>query len=142
MRVAPGDRLDSDDSLVERLVRELEAADHVAHGADPGRAGAQQAVDDDHPAVDDDPGLLDTDVLDVRRTADRHQEHLGLEPLLRAVVAGNGHGDSALIALHRLEIEAVPGQTGDPACLELAAQFDPDIERPRGARGSAASPQG
>ncbi len=126
MRIAPGDRLDREHSLVERLVRKLKPADDVAHRADPGLAGPEHRIDGDDTAVDGDPGPLDADVLDVGCPAHRDQQDLGLEPLLLAVLVRDGHRDAALVALDRAEVETVPGQAGDTASLELAAELDAD----------------
>ena len=111
---------------MQRLVRELEPAHDVAHRADPGLPGAEHRIDGDDPAVDDHPGPLDADVLDVGCPAHRDQQQLGLEPLLLAVLAGDGHRDAALVPLDRPEVETVPGEAGDTASLELAAELDAD----------------
>ncbi len=57
---------------------------------------------------------------------DRDQQDLGLEALLLAVLVRHGHGDAALVALDRFEVETVPGQAGDAACLELASKLGAD----------------
>ena len=111
------------DAFVERLVGQLEAADDIAHRADAGLTGPEHRVDGDDPALDHDPGSFDADVLDVGCSADRDQEQLGLEPLLLAVLAGDGHRDAALVALDRPEVEAVPGEADDAAGLELPAEL-------------------
>ena len=59
----------------------------------------------DDATLDDDARPLDADVLDVGRPAHRYQEDLGLEPLLLAVLVGDGDGDAALVALDRAEVE-------------------------------------
>src|SRR5580704_1332300 len=126
VRIAPGDRLDGEHTLVERLVGKLETADNVPDGADARLAGAEHRVDGDHPTLDGDARALDADVLDIGRPAHCDEQDLGLEALLLAVLTRDGHRDAALIALDRAEVEAVAGQTRDAPSLELAPEFGAD----------------
>src|ERR1019366_10075065 len=111
--IAPRDRLDGEDALVERLVRQLEASDDVPDGAHPGLTGPEHRIDGDDPAFDGDRRPLDADVLDVGRPAHGDEQHLGLEALLLTVLSGHGDRDTALVALDRAEVEAVLGEARD-----------------------------
>ncbi len=125
MGSARRDRLHRDDALVHRLVRQLETPDAVADPADSRGAGALLAVDDDRSAFDGDPGVLQSDVLDVAGASDGDEQHRRLKPLL-ARVAAHCHSHTSLVALEGGRVERHPHQAVDAARLEPLLQLAAD----------------
>src|SRR5690606_12804262 len=112
----PGDDLGRDDALVRRLVREERRTRAVADGLDARDVRAHQVVDDDEALLRLDAGLLQSDVLDDRRAADRREHALGLDRLRLPVLRLDRQLDAVLADIRLLEPRA--GVDVDAALLE------------------------
>src|SRR5665213_3361301 len=93
-RLQPGDALDTDNTLVLRLVGVQRRAGNVANGVDAGHAGAAETVCDDAAAVGLHAELLQAEVLDVAQYADGRDDAVELDVFLLAVLELDRRGDA------------------------------------------------
>src|SRR5690606_13557074 len=125
-RLRTRDRLGGDDGLRLGDVGELKLRGDIADGVDVRHRGAHVVVDVDGAALGElHAGRVEAEALDVRREADGHQNAVGLDGALRAVLAGVGDGDLVAAVHDRLHFGG--GEDVDAVALVLAGDLLGDV---------------
>src|ERR1035441_4686831 len=121
-----GDVGHGDHALARRDMGELRRPrDDVADGVDSGLAGLLVSIHLDEAAVELDLGVFEADFVGIGLAAHRHQQLLGLQLLLLAVLGGQGELDALAGLLDVLG--ARPGFDADLLLLEEALEFLGDV---------------
>src|SRR5262249_54033123 len=119
VRLQALDRLDADDALVLRLVREQRRSGHVADGIDAGDVGAIERIDDYGAAFGLHAELFQPEILDIADDPNRGDDAFGRHGLRAALAVVDGRGNAIRFLVELGHLRA--GEDLDPLFLELLA---------------------
>src|ERR1035437_7298041 len=120
MRMQPLDRLDANDALMLRLVREHRRACNVADGVDAGYVGLAERINDDTPALGLYAKLFKTKSFDVADDADGGDDAVSGDLFYFFLAVVDRRGDVGTILVELRHFRA--GQDLDPLILEGLAR--------------------